>query len=250
MNAVLSGAYGQVSQTAPVDYVSKHFDLVKRIAYHLAGRLPDSIAVDDLIQSGMIGLIEAAKSYDENHNAGACFATFASLRIRGAMLDDVRRNGWAPRSVQKHTKDLSEAIRRIEQRTGRSAEPAEIAEEMGVSIDNYYEMAEQAARSQVLAIEDLANDEGEISGVSAHEGDPQGLLEQADFGQELADSIGELPERERMVMALYYQEELNLKEIGAVLGVSESRVCQLHGQALTRLRARLGEWVESPPENY
>ncbi len=250
MNAQVREAYGSVAQQGASDYVSQHYDLVKRIAYHLAARLPASIEVDDLIQTGMIGLIEAAQNYDASHDAGASFVTFATLRIRGAMLDEVRRNGWAPRSVQKHTRDLSEAIRKIEQRTGRAADPAEIAEEMGVSIDNYYEMAEQAARSHVLGFDDIANDEGEIAGVCADGMEPEAELEAADFENDLASAIDRLPERERMVMALYYQEELNLKEIGAVLGVSESRVCQLHGQALTRLRSRLGEWINDPPEHH
>lgn len=249
MNAMVSEAYGQVARAAPSDHISQHHHLVKRIAYHLAARLPDSIEVDDLIQAGLMGLLEAAQNYDDNHDAGASFTTFASIRIRGAMLDEVRRNGWAPRTVQKKTRDLSEAIRRIEQQQGRAAEPAEIAEELGVSIDNYHEMAEQAARSQVLAYEDIANDEGEIPGIGSTLDDPVTLLEQQDFQTELAESIEHLPEREKMMMALYYQEELNLKEIGAVLGVSESRVCQLHGQALSRLKARLQDWIQSPPRH-
>lgn len=243
MNALVSEAYGSVSRSTPTDYVSQHHDLVKRTAYHLAARLPASIEVDDLIQAGMIGLIEASQNYDDRHGAGASFATFATLRIRGAMLDEVRRNGWAPRSVQKHTRELAEATRRLEQRLGRNAEAVEIAEEMGVSIDNYYEMAEQAARSQVLAFDELANDEGEVAGIKAAGDNPEAELVQQDFQDDMANAIDNLPEKEKMVMALYYQEELNLKEIGAVLGVSESRVCQLHGQALTRLRAKLGNWV-------
>lgn len=249
MNALVSEAYGSVARTPPSDYVSQHHSLVKRTAYHLAARLPASVEVDDLIQAGMIGLLEAAQNYDNSHGAGASFATFASLRIRGAMLDEVRRNGWAPRSVQKNTRDLSEATRQLEQRLGRNAEPIEIAEEMGISIDNYYEMVEQAARSQVLAFDAICNDEGEITGMGSIELTPEADLLKQDFQGDLAEAIDNLPEREKMVMALYYQEELNLKEIGAVLGVSESRVCQLHGQALTRLRAKLGEWVTDMPNH-
>ncbi len=243
MNALVSEAYGSVKRRAPSDYVSQHHNLVKRTAYHLAARLPANIEVDDLIQAGMIGLLEAAQNYDDSHGAGASFATFATLRIRGAMLDEVRRNGWAPRSVQKGTRDLALATRNIEQRFGRAAEAVEIAQEMGVSIDNYYEMAEQAARSKVLAFDELANKDGELPGLSAADAGPESHLAQDDLKDEVATAITNLPERERMVMALYYQEELNLKEIGAVLNVSESRVCQLHGQALTRLRSRLGEWI-------
>lgn len=247
MNSQVSQAYGATARSAPADYVSQHYDLVKRTAYHLCARLPASVDVNDLIQAGMIGLLEASRNYDASHGAGASFATFAALRIRGAMLDEVRRNGWAPRSIQKQTRDLAEATRRIEQRCGRTAEASEIAQEMGISVDNYYEMAEQAARSQVLAYDALANDEGEVAGVSLAGDNPVDALEKADFESDLAHAIENLPERERMVMALYYQEELNLKEIGAVLGVSESRVCQLHGQALTRLRARLGDWINDMP---
>lgn len=250
MNIAVREAYGHTAALSANEQVEQNYELVTRIAYHLAARLPASVEVDDLIQAGLIGLLEAANNYDANHGAGASFSTFASLRIRGAMLDEVRRNGWAPRSVQKHTRELSQATRQVEQRLGRSAEPAEIAEEMGISIDNYYEMAEQAARSQVLAFDDIANDEGDISGISAADQTPEEHLLTEDFEGELAREIDSLPERERMVMALYYQEELNLKEIGAVLGVSESRVCQLHGQALTRLRSRLGDWASEMPHSH
>ncbi|MGB1580575.1 MAG: RNA polymerase sigma factor FliA [Nevskiales bacterium] len=250
MNVAVQEAYGAANRLTANDYVEQNYELVTRIAYHLAARLPASVEVDDLIQAGLIGLLEASQNYDDSHDAGASFSTFASLRIRGAMLDEVRRNGWAPRSVQKHTRDLAEATRKTEQRLGRTAEPAEIAEELGISIDNYYEMAEQAARSNVLAFDDVANDEGDISGISAADQTPEQSLLVEDFQGELANAIDNLPERERMVMALYYQEELNLKEIGAVLGVSESRVCQLHGQALTRLRARLGDWVTDLPNSH
>lgn len=226
-------------------YVQEHLDLVKRIARHLAVRLPASVDQQDLIQAGMIGLLEAAKQYDARHNAGASFATFASLRIRGAMLDEIRRNHWAPRSVTQHTRQLSQAIRAIEQETGREAEPAAIAARLGIDLDTYHHMAADAARSQVLALENVSDDEGEPFGATEHSISPMAHLQQAEFQGELAEAITSLPERERQVMALYYQEELTLKEIGSVLGVSESRVCQLHGQALVRLRARLREWASA-----
>lgn len=229
--------------TAPMPpYVQEHLTLVKRIARHLAVRLPDSIDLNDLIQAGMIGLLEAAKHYDASHGAGASFATFAGLRIRGAMLDEIRRNHWAPRTVTQQTRQLSQAIRAIEQETGAEATPSAIAERLGVDLDTYHYMAAESARSQVLALESVSNEEGEPFGTTEHIESPMTHLQQAEFQNELTAAIQDLPERERNVMGLYYQEELTLKEIGHVLGVSESRVCQLHGQALVRLRARLRDW--------
>lgn len=221
--------------------VTQHMDLVRRIAYHLLGRLPASVQVDDLIQAGVLGLLEAARLFDESH--GASFETYAGIRIRGAMLDEVRRQDWAPRSSHRNNRQISEAVRAVERRTGSEATPAEIAAELGVDADTYHAMVQKVAESRVFSLEELYEDSGSfddsIGGVG---GDPARECMRHKFAETAVQVIESLPEREQLVLSLYYDDELNLKEIGEVLGVTESRVCQIHGQALTRLRARLGEW--------
>ncbi|MCG5535045.1 RNA polymerase sigma factor FliA [Ectothiorhodospira mobilis] len=222
--------------------VDEHVPLVKRIAYHLLARLPANVQVDDLIQSGIIGLLEAARHYDPSQ--GASFETYAGIRIRGAMLDEVRRSDWTPRSVHRHSRRISETIREIEHREGREATAAEIAEGLGVDMKTYQDMLRDAVTSRVLAFDDLGDPEsGGEPAFPDHGPDPLQSLERGDFKTSLAENIQGLPERERLVLSLYYDEELNLREIGQVLGVSESRVCQIHGQALMRLKARMSEWV-------
>ncbi len=217
--------------------VHEQLPLVKRIAFHLLGRLPARTDVDDLLQAGMMGLLAAARDFSPTH--GASFSTYAGIRIRGAILDEIRQSNWAPRSVQKKSQVLAKAVREVEARTGQSATDRELAEELGVPIDEYHAMAQDVASGQLMYIDDDATDSFE----SAEE-DPFGQLEDSEMKGAVMDAIDRLPEKERLVMALYYQEELNLKEIGEVLGVSESRVCQIHGQALTRIRAKLSFWTE------
>jgi RNA polymerase sigma factor for flagellar operon FliA len=226
----------------PVDeLVLKHGELVKRIAYHLISRLPAHIEVDDLIQAGMIGLLNAAQHFTPTK--GANFETYAGIRIRGAMLDEARKSNWTPRSTFRHAKQVSQAIRDIENRTGGDARPPEIAAALGVSLEEYHRMVESAASSRLLSYEQLAGDP-ERSGLlpEAPEIGPETVLEEDQFRDALASAIAGLPERERLVLSLYYDDELNLREIGDVLAVSESRVCQIHGQAVLRIRARLNEW--------
>jgi RNA polymerase sigma factor for flagellar operon FliA len=226
----------------PVDeLVVKHGELVKRIAYHVVSRLPAHIEVDDLIQAGMIGLLNAAQNFTPTK--GANFETYAGIRIRGAMLDEARKANWTPRSTFRHAKQVSQAIRAIEGKTGRDARPPEIAEVLGVTIDEYHHMVESAASSRLLSYEQLAEDpERSAMLPETPEEGPESTLSEDQFREALGRAIATLPERERLVLSLYYDDELNLREIGEVLEVSESRVCQIHGQAVVRIRARLGEW--------
>jgi len=227
------------SDSDNVALVQRYAPIVKRIAHHLMGRLPATVQLDDLIQAGMVGLLEAAKKYDGSK--GASFETYAGIRIRGAMLDDVRKEDWAPRSVHRNARRISEAVRAVEARKGRDAQDIEVAEQMGVSLDEYYGYLQDSASARLFALDDL-NDGDESTGINAIQGRPLDEVQQAHFKKSLAQAISSLPDRERLVLALYYKEELNLKEIGAVLGVSESRVSQIHSQAALRLRSRLTDW--------
>ncbi len=223
------------------DYAS----LVKRIAHHLKGRLPSSVQVDDLIQSGMIGLMEAARKYQASK--GASFETYAGIRIRGAMLDEIRKGDWAPRSVHRNSRRIAEAIRFVEGQTGRDAQDSEVAKALDMTLDEYYQRLQDSVGSRLFSFEDLLTQQGQGSREGefrSGESSPLEGLQTQHFQQHLAKAISKLPEREQLVLALYYDEELNLKEIGAVLEVSESRVSQIHSQAAHRLRARLSEWVD------
>jgi RNA polymerase sigma factor for flagellar operon FliA len=223
--------------------VMRHAELVKRIAYHLAGRLPASVEVSDLIQAGMLGLLEAAAHYTADR--GASFETYAGIRIRGAMLDALRKLDWAPRSVHRKARAAAAAVRELEAEFGREARDSEIAERMGISLTEYHRIAQDAASCRVASLDETNGDEDALVGRLEDDGaDPFLDATEEGFRAALMAAVKELPERERLVMSLYYDDELNLKEIGAVLKVTESRVCQLHGQALVRLKARLADWRE------
>ncbi len=229
------------------DLVTQHAGLVKRIAYHLMNRLPSSVQSEDLIQAGMIGLLEAGKNY--NAQQGASFETYAGIRIRGAMIDEVRRSDWTPRSVHRKSREVSEAIREIENIEGRDASAREVAEKLDISIDEYHHILQDASGSRIFSFEELlavgeGNGNAEDRFAAGTEApSPADGLEDEHFRKSLAKAISMLPERERLVIALYYDEELNLREIGEVLGVSESRICQIHSQAAMRLRSRLTQWL-------
>ena len=220
-----------------------HEPLVKRIAYHLMSRLPPSVQADDLIQAGMIGLIEASRNFDPEQ--GASFATYAGIRIRGAMLDEIRRTDWTPRSVHRKAREVAEVVRKIENEKGRDARDSEVAEEMGIDLDEYHKILQDATGCRIFSFDDPGSlgCSGEVS-PERQSNQPLENLQKGDFKQGLAEAIKGLPERERLVMALYYDEELNLREIGEILGVSESRVCQIHGQALIRQRERMEDWLK------
>lgn len=234
--------YAEVDKDQQQQRIVEHLGLVKRIAYHLIGRLPSSVHLDDLIQAGMLGLIEASKNYDPSQ--GASFETYAGIRVRGAMLDEVRHADWSPRSLHKKMREVSEAVHLIENETGRDARDHEIAERMGIDLEDYHAIIRDSVNSRMFSI-DQADDEGHGFNLSSDEKDPSGVLLKEGFTQALAKCISELPEREQLVMSLYYNEELNLKEIGQVLDISESRVCQIHGQSLAKIRAKLSEWTSN-----
>ena len=223
------------------ELVTRHAPLVKRIAYHLVSRLPASVEVDDLIQAGMIGLLEAASHFQAGQ--GASFETYASIRIRGAMIDQMRQGAWAPRSVSRQLRELSAAVTRAEAKLGREARAADIAAEMGVDINEYHELLRDTSGVRLFSLEQAGEGGQEFSADAELDENPLRDLEDEGLQRALASQIDALPEREKLVMALYYDKGLNLKEIGEVLEVSESRVCQIHSQAVVRLKSRLGDWL-------
>ncbi|MBU6248991.1 MAG: RNA polymerase sigma factor FliA [Xanthomonadaceae bacterium] len=234
--------YLQLQRQSADELVKTHAPLVRRIAYHLMGRLPPSVDVGDLIQAGMIGLLEAARNYATDRSAS--FETYAGIRIRGAMLDELRRTDWTPRSVHRKAREVADVVRQVEIETGADADDAEVMKRLGMTADEYHQVLADAASSRLLSL--TAPDDGDGSPAmdvaDANSIGPAEGLEQDGLRQALIDAITTLPEREQLVMSLYYEQELNLKEIGAVLGVTESRVCQIHGQAIIRLRARMTGW--------
>ncbi len=224
--------------------VEAHLPLVKRIAYHMMGRLPASVEVDDLIQAGLIGLLDAVNRYEDNQ--GAQFETYATQRIRGAMLDELRGADWASRTLRQASRQIENAINALQQRLQRPPTEHEIAGQMGMSIQDYFELLNETRGAQLIYYEDIysASDEGFLERFADDlaPGPFETLSSQA-FKKALSQAILELPEREKMLMGMYYEQELNFKEISSILGVSESRICQLHGQAIARLRGLLRDWI-------
>ncbi|OBU14800.1 RNA polymerase sigma factor FliA [Photobacterium aquimaris] len=229
-------------QQSPQAFIERYSTLVKRIAHHLMARLPPSVLVEDLIQSGMIGLLEAQQNYDPSK--GASFETFAGIRIRGAMLDDIRRGDWVPRSVYKNNRLISDAIAHLEHSLGRDPTDNEISTYLDMPLEQYHQALNDVNCGRIVGIADLAGgEETMVNDEDINQNLPfQGVVDDS-FRHSLAAAIKTLPEREALVLSLYYDEEMNLKEIGAVIGVSESRICQIHSQAMQRLRAKLHAWA-------
>ncbi len=235
--------YNEVVTVDPDGLVAANANLVKRIAFHLMNRLPPSVQAEDLIQAGMIGLLEASRHYDPSQ--GASFETYAGIRVRGAMLDEIRRSDWTPRSVHRKSREAAEVLRNLEQSTGRDAKDAKVAELLGLELRQYHLILTESSAAHIYSFDQPDENTGEsIALPQSNEATPGEQIEYQSFRDALAEAIKNLPERESLVMSLYYDEDLNLREIGEILGVSESRVCQIHGQALVRLKARLAEWTQ------
>lgn len=220
-----------------------HVSLVRKLAYQLKAKLPPSVELDDLVQAGMMGLMDAINRYEDIH--GAQFETYAAQRVRGAMLDELRNTDWLPRSMRKSMRDIELAISQLEQALGRPPSEKEIAIKLNVSIEEYFDMLGDCSGHQLIYYEDFhESDSGEHfldRFIGDENSDPLKGMLAGDFREALVDAIDSLPEREKILMGLYYEQELNLKEIGEVMSVSESRVSQLHSQAVARLRASLKE---------
>jgi len=222
--------------------LKEYAPLVKRIAHFMMLKLPNSVQVDDMIQAGMIGLLDAAGRYDELR--GAQFETYASQRIRGSMLDELRGSDWLPRSMRSDMRRIESAISRVQQRLGKAPAESDIAKELGITLQEYQQMLQESRGAQLMYYEDFHNaddedffDRFEADGKS----NPLEVLKDERFRGALIKAIENLPERERLLMGMHYEQDMNLREIGEVLGVGESRVCQLHSQAVARLRSMLEE---------
>ncbi len=237
--------YEQTKGDASTIQVEDYAHLVKRIAHHMMARMPSSVQVEDLIQAGMIGLLEASQKYDGSK--GASFETYAGIRIRGAIVDEMRRGDWAPRSVHRNSRRVGEAMAAVEARTGRDARDTEIAEEMGVDIGEYYDIVKDTASTRLFSYDEVYEDDNHPSarGNDAYGANsPSENVHDDAMRTALTHAIETLPEREKLVLSLYYEQELNLKEIGLVLEVSESRISQIHSQATARLRTKMSDWVK------
>ena len=236
-------ATGQIDRE---DYIERFAPLVKRMASHLLAKLPASVEADDIIQAGLIGLMDAASRFEEGQ--GVQFETYATQRIRGAMLDELRASDWLPRSLRKSQREIERTISKLEQRLKRPPLETEIAKEIGVPLHEYQTMLQDARCHQLLYLEDFSDDDDSGSdsfldrNCPDNRSDPIEAIQDQRFRVALVDAIDGLPERERLLMGLYYEQELNFREIAAVLGVTESRICQLHSQAVSRLRSKMKEW--------
>jgi RNA polymerase sigma factor for flagellar operon FliA len=225
--------------------IEAYLPLVRRTAHRMIGRLPANVEMDDLVQAGVMGLMEAMERYEDGH--GAQFETFALQRVRGAMLDELRGTDWVPRSVRKHQREIAGAVHALEHKLHRPPLDTEIAAHMEVSLAEYHAMLVDVRGAQLVYTDDYESDGEEGHYLDRHmapddRADPAAQLADRRFREALVKAIEHLPEREQYVMSMYYEHDMNLKEIAAVLGVTESRVCQLHSQSVARLRSRLRAW--------
>ena len=223
--------------------LKQYSPLVRRLAHQMIAKLPANVELDDLIQVGMIGLNDALSRFDVNQ--GVQFETFATQRIRGAMLDELRGGDWMSRGDRRHQRSIEAAVHRLEQKLQRAPNESEIADEMGMLLADYQELLGKVRGTQLFHLEDLSGEDGDdfLDRHVADEGaNPLAMLQDQRMREALVDAIGKLPEREQYVMSMYYEHDMNLKEIAAVLGVTESRVCQLHSQSIARLRSKLRQW--------
>lgn len=224
--------------------IKQYSPLVRRLAHQMIAKLPANVEIDDLIQVGLIGLTDALSRFDVGQ--GVQFETFATQRIRGAMLDELRGGDWMSRGTRRQQREIEAAVHKLEQKLGRAPQESEIAAQMGIGLTEYQELLGKVRGTQLVHLEDMSGDEGDEDYLDRHVADeasnPAALLQDHRMRQALVDAIKNLPEREQFVMSMYYEHDMNLKEIAAVLKVTESRVCQLHSQSIARLRVKLRDW--------
>ena len=243
------------SQTEPLsaekrnELILTYTPLIKYIAARLAARLPAQVSLDDLVSCGIIGLIDAINKFDVSKNVQ--FKTYAEFRVKGAMLDELRALDWVPRSVRRKTTDLERAYADIEKQTGRPATDEEVAQTMGLALDDFYKLLDETKSITFMDIEFLrqksteTNDPTLAETFAMDDRDPFTAINLAQIRELIANAISDLPDKEKMTVSLYYQDELTMKEIGEVLGYTESRISQMHSKAMLRLRAKLKKTLTS-----
>lgn len=224
-------------------FLESHLDLVRYTALRIASRLPACVEVDDLVHDGIVGLLDAAEKFDPEHNVR--FRTYAESRVRGAILDGLRRKDWRPRSVRRNQRDLDSAMSKVSTSHGAAATEEQIAAALGIDLEKYHALLADTCSGPLLSLDELPP--GTEAQVAVEPSSPDEQLERAELIEALAGELAELPERERQILELYYHEGLHMKEIGTVLGVTESRICQLHAQATSRLRTALSARLHAVP---
>lgn len=224
--------------------ILEHLPQIKYIAHRISTKLPSHVELNDLVSAGVLGLLDAVEKFDPSR--GVKFKTYAELRVKGAILDSLRNLDWAPRSLRKRSKDLEKTYKELEQRLGRPATDKEVSDELGITLDEFYELIDQIKGLNLGSFHDLAPQEDDRNGEplvkyipDAPQMDPFFVFQKSELRDLLAVAIDTLPKKERLVVSLYYFDELTMKEIGKVLGVNESRVSQLHTKAMLRLRTKL-----------
>jgi RNA polymerase sigma factor for flagellar operon FliA len=241
--------HGEIPSSLKEQIVLEHTPLIRYIVNRIAVRLPSHIDLDDLHNTGVIGLMDAIEKYDPSKNCK--FKTYAEFRIKGAILDQLRSLDWVPRSVRQKSRRLERAYGEVEQRLGRSASEEEVADSLGLQLDKFHELLNQVRGISLVNLEEIrGGGDGERTGTFAdvvedvHAENPLAALKLNEMKQIVADTIATLPEKERLVISLYYYEDLNMKEIGSILGITESRVCQIHTKSVLRLRSKLKNVLE------
>jgi len=242
--------YDEIPPPLKEDIVLEHAPLIRYIVNRIAVRLPSHIDLDDLHNTGVIGLMDAIEKYDPDKNCK--FKTYAEFRIKGAILDQLRSLDWVPRSVRQKGRKLEKAYGDVEQRLGRSANEDEVADSLGLELDKFHTLINQVRGISLVNLEEIrgTNSDGDRAGTFAdiiedvQSENPFASLKLMETKHVISDTIGSLPEKERLVISLYYYEDLNMKEIGNILGITESRVCQIHTKAVMRLRSKLKGMVD------
>ncbi|CAN5276302.1 RNA polymerase sigma factor FliA [soil metagenome] len=224
--------------------IKTYAPLVRRMAHHMLARLPANVEIDDIIQAGLIGLMDAVSRYEDAQ--GAQFETYATQRIKGAMLDELRAADWLPRSVRKSQRQIESAITKLQHQLKRQPTDVEVAKQLEMSVEDYHEMLGDAKGMQLVHYEDFGSGDDEDAFLARNCTDkslePSERVQDARFKAALVAAIDQLPEREKNLMGMYYEQDMNFREIAAVLGVTESRICQLHTQAVARLRGQMKQW--------
>lgn len=241
---------GPISSQVREQMILEHEPLVRFVVNRLAVRLPNHIDLDDLYSTGVIGLMDAIEKFDPGK--GCKFKTYAEFRIKGAVLDQLRSLDWVPRSVRQKGRKLEQAYAEVEQRLGRAASEDEVADSLGLELDKFHTMLNQVRGISIVNLEEIrgTNADGDSAGTYAdliedvHSENPLTSLKSTERKHVISDTIASLPEKERLVLSLYYYEDLNMKEIGQILGITESRVCQIHTKATSRLAFKLRNLVD------